>query len=121
MFSKIIQNDSPQPKDIPKEGEIYKIVETFGMTFELRYGYYEECDRHSPLVKSPVPIYPDFTREPVFTDEGAPFVTMMQDTCKSYKGENNRTTDTTCEECKYFKHGEDWFGICTCPSNKKLE
>lgn len=118
MFSKLIQNDLPQQKVIPKEGDLYKVVNTYGRTFELKYGYYEECDRHSPLVRSPVPIYPDFTKEPVYTDDGTPFVTMMQDVCPYYKGEKKRTPDSTCDECKYFKHGEDWFGICTCPKNK---
>lgn len=119
MFSKLVQNDFPQAKLIPKEGDLYKVVTTFGKTFELRYGYYDECDRNNPLVEGPVPIYPDFTKKPVFTDEGTPFVTMMQDSCKSYKGELKRTTDTTCAECIYFKQGEEWFGICTCPKNKK--
>ena len=118
MFSKLIQNDLPQQKAIPKEGDLYKVVNTYGRTFELKYGYYEECDRHSPLVRSPVPIYPDFTKEPVYTDDGTPFVTMMQDVCPFYKGEKKRTADSTCDECKYFGHGEDWFGICTCPKNK---
>ena len=118
MFSKLIQNDLPQQKAIPKEGDLYKVVNTYGRTFELKYGYYEECDRHSPLVRSPVPIYPDFTKEPVYTDDGTPFVTMMHDVCPFYKGEKKRTPDSTCDECKYFKHGEDWFGICTCPKNK---
>lgn len=119
MFSKMIQNDFPQQKTIPEEGELYKTVKTFGRIFELRYGYYDECDRNNPLIECPVPIYPDFTRAPVYTDEGAPFVTMMQDACKSYKGEKKRNTDTTCEECKYFERGEDWFGICTCPKKQK--
>ena len=119
MFSKLIQNDLPQPKNIPKEGDLYKVVTTFGKTFELRYGYYEECDRQSPLCE-PIVIYPDLLRAPVYTDEGMPFVTMMQDACKSYKGEAKCTPDTTCAECKYFQRGEEWFGICTGPRNKKL-
>ena len=118
MFSKMIQNDLPHQKVIPKEGEVYKVVNTFGKTFEIRYGYYEECDRHSPLAESPVPMYPDFIKEPVYTDEGTPFVTMMQDACVSYRGESKKTPDTTCAECKYFQRGEDWFGICKCSENK---
>lgn len=117
MFSKLLHNDHPVEEFTHKEGDLYKIVTTFGKTFELRYGYYSDGDRRY----DPDIIYPDFIQEPMYTDEGEPFVTMMQDTCKSYKGENKHTTDTTCEECKYFKRGEDWFGICTCPSNKKLE
>ena len=117
MFSKLIQNDLPQQKTVPKEGDLYKVVNTYGRTFELRYGYYGERDRkYDPDV-----IYPDFIKEPVYTDDGTPFVTMMQDACPYYKGEKKRTADSTCDECKYFGHGEDWFGICTCPKNKKNE
>ena len=116
MFSKLIRSDFP-PMEFPhKEGHLYKIITTYGKTFELRYGYYGECDRRY----EPDVIYPDFTKEPVYTDEGIPFVTMMQDACRSYRGDAKRTPDTTCAECKYFRRGEEWFGICICPKNKKL-
>ena len=115
MFSKLIQNDLPQQKTVPKEGDLYKVVNTYGRTFELRYGYYGECDRkYDPDV-----IYPDFIKEPVYTDDGTPFVTMMQDACRSYKGDAKRTVDTTCADCKYFERGEEWFGVCTCAKNQR--
>ena len=115
MFSKIIKNDIPRQKDSPKEGDLYKVVSTFGRTFELRYGYYGDCDRkYEPDV-----IYPDFLKEPVYTDDGAPLVTMMQDACKHYKGKAKRTPDTACADCKYFGRGEEWFGICKCPHNRE--
>ena len=115
MFSKLIQNDLPQQKTVPKEGDLYKVVNTYGRTFELRYGYYGECDRkYDPDV-----IYPDFIKEPVYTDDGTPFVTMMQDACRSYKGDTKRTVDTTCADCKYFERGEEWFGVCKCKLRKK--
>ena len=118
MFTSLlgIQTTANEPEK--KEGELYKIVTAYGKTFELRYGYYEECDRQNSLC-SPVVIYPDFVKEPVYTDDGAPFVTMVQDVCESYKGEAKRTADTTCAECSYFKSCEDWFGICTCAKNQK--
>jgi len=117
VFSKLIQNDFPLKEFTHKEGELYKTVTTFGVTFELRYGYYRDCDRrYEPNV-----IYPDFIKEPVYTESGEPFVTMVQDVCKNYKGDEKRTPDTTCCECKYFQRGEDWIGICTCPKNKKNE
>lgn len=105
------------PKERHKEGELYKAVELHGRTFILYYGYYEECDRQNPLCE-PIVIYPDFKKQPVYTDGGEPFVTMMQDACKSYRGDTKRTPDTTCAECKYFQHCEDWFGVCVCPKNK---
>ncbi|MBR2721597.1 MAG: hypothetical protein IKB75_02340 [Clostridia bacterium] len=113
MFSKPIQNDVPLAEVPHKEGDLYKIIITYGKTFELRYGYYEECDRQNPLCE-PVVIYPDFLGEPIYTDDGTPFVTMMQDACRSYRGDAKRTPDTTCAECNYFRRAEDWIGICQC-------
>lgn len=100
-------------KEKHTEGELYKKVELHGRTFTLYYGYYDECDRRNPLCE-PIVIYPDFTKEPIYTDDGEPFVTMMQDACENYRGISAPTSDTTCAECKFFKRGEEWFGICTC-------
>lgn len=97
------------------EGEIYKTVTTFGKTFELRFGYYDDIDRNHP----PDIIYPDFIKSPIYAEGGEPFVTMMQDACASYKGKSKKTPDTTCAECKHFKRGEEWFGICINPKNIK--
>ena len=102
----------------PKEGDLYRVVTTHGKTFELRYGYYDERDRQNPLC-GPTVIYPDFSQAPLFTDEGVPFVTMVQDACPHYKGEANKTPDTTCSECLYFRAGEEWFGVCGCPKLQK--
>jgi hypothetical protein len=115
MLNKLIQGEGAQKKTHPAEGDLFKVVTTFGRTFELRYGYYGECDRRY----EPDVIYPDFTLEPVFTDSGEPFVTMMQDACARYSGESEKTPDTTCAECKYFTRGEEWFGICKCEQNRK--
>lgn len=103
-----------------KEGELYKIVTTFGETFELRYGYYDERDRQNPLCR-PAVIYPDFIKEPLYTKDGRPFSTMMQGTCAHYAGVFQKTEDTTCAECRHFWRGEEWFGICRCEQNRKNE
>ena len=105
-------------KERHAEGELYKTVELFGRTFTLYYGYYEECDRQNPLCE-PIVIYPDFLREPIYTDNGTAFVTMVQDACRCFKGKAKRTPDTTCADCKYFQHGEDWIGLCTCTKNNR--
>ena len=118
MFTKLLGTDHILKEPKHTEGELYRVVETFGKTFELRYGYYGEKDRQNPLCE-PAVIYPDFAVEPLYTDKGEPFVTMMQDACTSYKGDNEKTPDTTCDEWKYFSRGEEWFGICTNQKNKK--
>ena len=102
------------------DGELYRIVTTFGKTFELRYGFYGEKDRQNPLCE-PAVIYPDFTIEPLYTEEGEPFVTMIQDACDKFNGHVKRTPDTTCADCGYFERGEEWFGVCRCPHNRKCK
>ena len=118
MLKSLFGTDKFPREEEHKEGELYKTVNAFGKTFELRYGFYEERDRQNPLCK-PVPIYPDFLKDPLYTDAGEPFATVMQDACHHYKGEEKRTPNTTCAECEHFQNGEEWFGICGCPKNKK--
>ena len=118
MFSKIIRNDRSISRSTHTEGELYKLITVHGNTFELRYGYYEDCDRQNPLCE-PIVIYPDFLKEPVYTDDGKPFVTAVQDACRYYLSETKRTPDSTCAECNCFMHCEDWLGICTHRKRQK--
>jgi hypothetical protein len=85
MLTMNYEIDASQAENAPKEGDLYKVVVTFGKSFELRYGFYEERDRQSPLCE-PAIIYPDFIKEPLYTENGEPFVTMIQDACVHYKG-----------------------------------
>ena len=119
MFTKTPKSQNPAPDTAHREGDLYKVVTTYGKTFELRYGYYEEKDRLNPLCK-PAIIYPDFLKNPLFTDDGKPFVTVMQDACVHYKGNAKRTSDTNCADCCFFRQGEEWFGVCSCANNRKL-
>ncbi|MBQ7225141.1 MAG: hypothetical protein IJX02_00900 [Clostridia bacterium] len=96
-----------------KDGDLYRVVELYGKSFELRYGYYEEYEREKC---DPVPIYPDFRKSPVYTNEGFPFVTQMQELCQH--GES-RFEDGCCVDCRYFENGEELIGICKSPKNKK--
>ena len=66
--------------------------------------------RQNPLCE-PAVIYPDFLREPLYTDWGAPFVTMMQDACDNDRGVAARTPDTMCAECQYLIRGQEWLAF----------
>ena len=99
----------------PKEGEIFKIIHLYGKTFEIRYGFYEECDRHT-MFAEPMEIYPDFLKEPQFTDEGIPFATAIQTPCEHFSG--RRDDNSTCEDCACYRSGEELLGICTNPNRK---
>ena len=107
------QNASQRP--VPKEGDLYKIIRLYGKTFEIRYGFYEECDRYTQFAE-PMEIYPNFIKEPQYTDEGIPFATAIQIPCENFSGEMDE--NSTCEECSFYQSCEELLGICTCPRLK---
>lgn len=113
MLTHLQSNIAPK-----KEGDLFKIIHLHGRTFEIRYGFYEECDRHNGFAE-PMEIYPDFLKEPQHTDEGMPFITAIQSPCDHFVG--NRDANSTCEECAHYRHGEELLGICTCPQKQKEE
>ena len=116
MFSTLFTSTTKAKAAAHTEGELYKVITAHGRTFELYYGYYEECDRQNDAV-DPMPIYPDFLSYPIYTDRGFPFVTKMQDSCEDYVG---RTThESECADCEYYSHCEELLGVCTHPNNRK--
>ena len=96
-----------------KEGSIYKVLTAFGKKFEIRYGYYEDFER---LTGEPVPIYPDFTKHSLYTEDGFPYVTQMQDACRHCR---LRSRDNCCGNCLDFVIGEELIGICKNENNRK--
>lgn len=102
-------------KSPPREGMLYKVITTHGETFTIYYGYYDEKDKTGKYTE-PIPIFPDFQKNPTYTKDGHPFVTYMQDVCRHYAGE---LKNDSCYSCKHFVQGEDLIGICRCAENKK--
>ncbi len=115
MLTKILMQDV-ECSSAPKEGDLYKEVTIAGKTFRLLYGYYESFERES-VFNEPIPIYPDFLKEPHYTDIGIPIVTAMQNVCEYYNGKNDE--DSSCSECCFFQSYEELFGLCNCPQNKR--
>ena len=99
-----------------RDGDLYKLVTVFGKTFELYYGYYDEKERFCKYPE-PVPIYPHFKDEPLYSEDGRPFVTEMQDVCDSFSEE--RCDDCCCAECAHFVKGDELIGVCNCQANRK--
>lgn len=106
----------PTERPSPKEGELFKIIRLYGKTFEIRYGFYEECDRHT-LFAEPMEIYPDFVKEPQYTEDGIPFVTAIQGPCENFSGRMD--DNSACEDCSFYRSGEELLGICTNPNRKR--
>ena len=96
------------------EGDLYKVIELYGCTFEIRYGYYEDIDR----LHAPIEIYTDFVKNPVYTNDGFPFITLMQSPCKHYKRTND-DPDRDCGNCMHMERGDELIAVCRCPKNKK--
>jgi len=115
MLTKILLQNIEQPQT-PKEGDLYKEVTIFDKTFRLLYGYYESFERESPF-NEPIPIYPDFIKEPHYTAEGIPIATAMQNVCEFYDGRNDE--DSSCSDCVFFQKHEELFGLCNCPHKKR--
>ena len=124
MLTSIFRQNAPQKDTKPKEGELYKVIEAHGKTFELRYGYYEERDRQNPHIE-PMEMYPNFIENPLYTDEGIPFVTAMQSICKQFKlksKECDEGVDNTCYNCSHYEPCQELLGLCKCKARyKKLE
>ncbi|MBE6577378.1 MAG: hypothetical protein E7653_04500 [Ruminococcaceae bacterium] len=100
----------------PKEGDLYKKICVFGHDLTLYYGYYDERDRQNPLAE-PVPIYPDLKAFPLYTDEGEPLVTIMQDVCEHFSGDKHEDSD--CGACAHYRHAEELIGACACEKKKR--
>lgn len=98
-----------------RDGDLYKVVTVYGKTFELYYGYYDEREREARY-NEPIPIYPSFYDTPVYTLDGLPFATEMQDTCEHYVG---RDDGDSCLFCQHFIRGEEMIGVCDCTDRKK--
>ncbi len=116
MIANVLGIDTDRVPAIPKEGELYKVITVHGKTFEIRYGFYEESDRNSSFAE-PMEIYPDFIKQPHYTELGTPFVTAIQTPCENFSGETDE--NSTCEECSFYEHCEELLGICKCPQNKR--
>lgn len=101
----------------PAEGDIFKIITLHGKSFELRYGYYEDYERESKYGE-PIPIYPDFLKEPEYTDEGYPFATQMQDVCEHCDG--HLSEDACCVDCSHYLNGDDFIGICLSKNRRRV-
>ena len=101
-------------REKPKEGDLYRIIELHGKTFEIRYGYYEEIDRQY----DPMEIYPDFLKDPIYTEDAYPFVTLMQEACLHFQ-KKSREPERDCGNCAYMERGDELIALCRCPKNRR--
>ncbi|MBO5702863.1 MAG: hypothetical protein J6S71_10535 [Clostridia bacterium] len=115
MFSTILSTSNSPPRKSPAEGELYKTLYIKGIKFDLFYGYYEDSDRH---FSEPYVLYPNFLESPVYTEDGFPFATMMQEACSDF--ESTKNTDRDCSQCKHFIKCDELLGVCMNPSKQSV-
>ena len=103
---------------LPKEGDLYMVINSYGHTFELRYGFYEESDRE---YGEPVAIYPDLKKNPIYTKDGYPLVTAVQIPCEHYKVSQGHAPEECCSDCIYYKDSKKEIDICLCEKKRLLK
>ena len=102
-----------------KEGDVYKIINVEGVTFEIRYGYYDpEIERGNI---EPMPIFPDFIKKPQFTEKGYMFITADQPRCKHFKPKPKISDEGWCNDCEHLQLYGTCLGVCRCEQNKRNE
>ncbi len=94
-----------------KEGALYELLTVAGERFEIRYGYYADYERER---WEPMPVYPDFIKEPRYTAQGEPFATRTQDACESYAPRASDASEAWCADCAHFESGQGNIGVCKC-------
>ena len=101
---------------IPREGDLYKVINIGEIKFEIYYGYYDEADRQNPNIE-PMEMYPNFIETPIYTREGFPFATAIQQPCEHFKGDADE--DNTCYQCAHYKNCDELIGICYCKERQR--
>lgn len=102
---------------LPREGDLYKVIDVEKNTFKIYYGYYEENER---CKVEPLPVFPDLKENPVYTARGYSIVTAIQQPCKHYSPRNKERSEEWCGDCIYYLNGTDEISICGC-KERRLE
>lgn len=102
-------------KSLRCEGDVYKTITVADHTFTIKYGYYTESERTSD---DPMPIFPDFDAEPLYSLDGYPLVLRIQEACEHYVPHDG-IGDGWCADCTYYPSEYDEIGICRCEGRRK--
>jgi len=103
---------------IPKEGDLYKILNIGKSSFIIRYGYYSEEERS---FGEPIPILPDFTRDPEYDSNGFALATYIQDACPHYRPRDGISGDGWCSDCIYYPDPKAEIDVCQCIHNRAFQ
>ena len=93
---------------MPKKPDL--IIHAGGKEFQL-YKYYDDS------FKKDIINYPDFEETPEYTDDGRPFVLMVQEWCQHGKSADpDYPVPGICGDCDwcYLENPADPIGVCMC-------
>lgn len=96
---------------VPREGDLYKVIDVEKNTFKIHYGYYEESERDKV---EPLPVFPNLKESPVYTADGKPIVTAIQEPCEYYSPLNKERSEEWCGDCISYLDADKEISICGC-------
>lgn len=108
--------DGVQNVKLPKEGDLYRIFVVDQHTFDIRYGYYAEDERDRV---EPLPIFPNFEKNPVYTKNGEPVTAYVQYPCRHYTPHRSEEPEEWCGDCLYYGGGREEMGPCLCRERRR--
>ena len=98
-----------------EEKHLHKLYQVGGRSFAVYLEYDEQMGESYPA-------YPDFEASPVYTEEGYPFATAVQESCPHVKVKSLKATmPSDCGDCAwlYREHTPyDPIGICMCDARR---
>ena len=107
-----------------KQDGSYKICRAGGREFKIYLLY--DC-----FLEREVGVYPDFKKNPEYTDDGRPFSSATDEACLHGRLKNQQSTSPgdfsacgDCGGCGFFHRDEtpwDIIGVCMCEMNRKRQ
>ncbi len=102
-------------KNLPNEGDLYKVYDVEGFFFEIRYGYYKENERGRV---EPLPIFPDFRKNPVYTADGYMLASLIHSACQHYESIKPKP-ELNCGDCIHYSDHKNEIAVCKCDKRRK--
>ena len=84
--------------------------------------YFDKLNKLRPAMehynKELIAKFESFLKNPVYTSDEYPFVTLMQSACQHFRRDGD-DPECDCGNCKYMERGEELIAVCRCPENRR--
>ena len=101
----------------PREGELYRTLEIEGISLPIYYGYYDREREHKIL--DPMPVFPNLSEAPLYTQRGYPLVNADQPVCEHFSPKPAISEEGWCNDCIHLELYDPALGVCRCEYNHK--